>query len=307
MIVREKPNVLRLFFIMQGSIVPRVLPHLIFITVLSIGIVFAREHWPSKIFKFDGAPFSLVGIALSIFLGFRNSACYDRWWEGRRCWGQLVTSSRTLARQTLLLEKLGSGAAQSRPKILNDCYIFAHALVFKLRPESGFAGKSYGFSEASKGTSRDTEQDPDRVLTSIMNEIAHLRTSNLISDHDFQMFDGTLREMTNVQVACERLKNTPLPFGYTLLLHRTAYAFCFLIPFGFADTLGWGTPVVTALIAYTFFGLDALGDELEEPFGHHPNTLAIKAIATNIEIEMRRALGETILPSRQQPVDHVLV
>ncbi|MBB4349412.1 bestrophin family protein [Aliirhizobium cellulosilyticum] len=307
MIVREKPNLLRLFFIVQGSIVPRVLPHLIFITVLSITIVFAREHWPAKTFKFDGAPFSLVGIALSIFLGFRNSACYDRWWEGRRCWGQLVTSSRTLARQTLFIERLGPEASGSRSRVLKNCYVFAHSLVSRLRPDSGYSTTASGATKEPEPSKSASGLEPDQILTSIMDEFTELRVRKLISDHDFQMFDATLREMTQMQVACERLKNTPLPFGYTLLLHRTAYAFCFLIPFGFADTLGWGTPIVTALIAYTFFGLDALGDELEDPFGHHPNTLAIGAIATTIEIEMRRAVGETNLPSAPQPRDHILV
>jgi ion channel-forming bestrophin family protein len=307
MIVRDKPNLLRLFFIIQGSIVPRVLPHLIFITILSIAIVFAREQWPSKIFKFDGAPFSLVGIALSIFLGFRNSACYDRWWEGRKCWGQLVKSSRTLARQTLFLGDLGPEASGSRIKVLKSCYAFAHSLVSYLRPESGFSGRSYEPRVKSSVIGSTHEVRPDQFLTSIMGEFSALRARKIISDLDFQMFDATLQEMTQVHVACERLKNTPLPFGYTLLLHRTAYAFCLLIPFGFADTLGWGTPVVTALIAYTFFGLDALGDELEDPFGHHANTLAIKSIATHIEIDLRRALGETDLPATLSPIDHVLI
>lgn len=307
MIVRDKPNLLRLFFIVQGSIIPRVIPHLIFITVLSITIVFALEHWPAKTFKFDGAPFSLVGISLSIFLGFRNSACYDRWWEGRKCWGQLVASSRALANQTLFLEHLGLDAGASRLKILKNCYLFAHSLVSHLRPESGFGSKSLGVNNQPTPTGQSSHYQPDAILSSIMEEVTDLRIRKLISVHDFQMFDATVREMSQVQVACDRLKNTPLPFGYTLLLHRTAYAFCFLIPFGFADTLSWGTPIVTALIAYTFFGLDALGDELEDPFGDHPNTIAVAAIATNIEIDMRRALRESSLPPSPRPHNHVLI
>ena len=100
--------------------------------------------------------------------------------------------------------------------------------------------------------------------------------------------------------------NTPLPFAYTLLLHRTAYLFCFILPFGFADTLGWATPLAAMLVAYTFFGLDALGEELEEPFGLMPNNLPISAYATTIEIHLRSALGETDLPPMPVPIDYVL-
>ncbi|HEY0268294.1 MAG TPA: bestrophin family ion channel, partial [Methyloradius sp.] len=83
--------------------------------------------------------------------------------------------------------------------------------------------------------------------------------------------------------------------------------FCFLLPFGFADILGWATPFATALAAYTFFGLDALGDELGDPFGDLPNDLPIGALADTIEINLRESLGETNLPPLPQPVDYILM
>jgi len=307
MIVRDKPNLLRLFFIMQGSIVPRVLPHLIFISLLSISIVFVREHWPTRTFTFDGAPFSLVGIALSIFLGFRNSACYDRWWEGRKSWGQLAFCARDLSRKTLHLNELGTEAADLRRSILQRSYQFAGALVSYLQPEGPFSPKGHVCADQTINSDRANAGNPDAVLKLIARDLVDLRMRDILTDHDYRMLHDTVAEMARVQVICERLKNTPLPFGYTLLLHRTAYAFCFLIPFGFADTLGWGTPVVTALIAYTFFGLDALGDELEDPLGCHPNTLAIRSIASNIELEIKIDIGETELPDMPRVVDHVLV
>ncbi len=121
------------------------------------------------------------------------------------------------------------------------------------------------------------------------------------------MLDRTLADMSMVQTTCERIRTTPVPFGYTLLLHRTAYLFCFLLPFGFAEILGWATLLASVLVAYTFFGLDALGDELEEPFGLSANNLPLSALAETIELNMREALGETGLPPLPQPVNHVLI
>ena len=118
--------------------------------------------------------------------------------------------------------------------------------------------------------------------------------------------NDSLSQLTQALVGCERLSNTPLPFAYTLLLHRTAYLFCFLLPFGLADMLGWATPLAAMLVAYTFFGLDALGEELEEPFGMLPNSLPISAFATMIEIHLRSAMGETDLPPVPVPTDYVL-
>ena len=119
------------------------------------------------------------------------------------------------------------------------------------------------------------------------------------------MFDKSLTELNENQTSCERLNNTRVPFAYTLLLHRTAYIFCFLIPFGFTDILGWWTPVASLLVAYTLFGLDALSDELERPFSNIDNVLPIYAMATIIERDVCAAIGLP-LPKPVEPVDFIL-
>jgi putative membrane protein len=114
-------------------------------------------------------------------------------------------------------------------------------------------------------------------------------------------FDSTLTRMTGTAAACERIKGTPIPFSYTLLLHRTAYLYCFLLPFGLVDSVGALTPLVVAIVAYTFFGLDALGDEIEEPFGTSPNDLPLDALCRTIEIDLRESLGDTDIPPPLAP------
>jgi putative membrane protein len=113
--------------------------------------------------------------------------------------------------------------------------------------------------------------------------------------------DKTFTRMTAAAASCERIRNTPMPFSYALLLHRTAYMYCFLLPFGLVDTTGFMTPFVVAIVAYTFYGLDALGDELEEPFGLESNDLPLDTICRSIEISLGRTLGETDLPAPLRP------
>ena len=72
--------------------------------------------------------------------------------------------------------------------------------------------------------------------------------------------------------------------------------FCVLLPFGLASSLGWGTPVLSAVLAYAFFGLDQLGEEMEDPFGLEPNDLPLDALVRTIEIDQLDALGERPLP-----------
>jgi putative membrane protein len=112
--------------------------------------------------------------------------------------------------------------------------------------------------------------------------------------------------MTAAGASCERIKNTPIPFSYTLLLHRTAYLYCFLLPFGLVDSIGFMTPFVVAIVAYTFFGLDALGDEIAEPFGREPNDLPLDALCRTIEIDLREALRDQHVPAPLKPVNYFL-
>ena len=105
---------------------------------------------------------------------------------------------------------------------------------------------------------------------------------------------------------CERINSTPIPFTYTLLLHRTAYLYCFLLPFGLVDTIGFMTPFVVAIVAYTFFGLDALGDEIEEPFGKDANDLPLTAICRTIEINLRESLDDDQIPEPLTPLNFCL-
>ena len=116
-----------------------------------------------------------------------------------------------------------------------------------------------------------------------------------------------LTTLAGVQAGCERIRHTPVPFSYSLLLHRTAYMYCFALPFGLVDTTGFMTPFVVGLVSYTFFGLDAIGDEIEEPFGLLPNDLPLESICRRVEIDLLEALGETELPQPLKPVDYWLM
>ncbi len=307
MIVRPRPPLWKLFFILKGSIVTRILPQIFAVFVLSLVVVWAHRAFPGWVPAFNnGTAFALLGIALSIFLGFRNNACYDRWWEARKVWGKLVHVARSFARQTMMLDQL-PGAEGARAKLLHYVIAFTQSMVPHLRPDDGQAKAHKWLNSDEQAAFTASRNGPDFVLRKIGEILAELRGAGRVDAIDFQTLDETVKNLAEVQAACERLRFTPVPFGYTLLLHRTAYLFCFFIPFGFADMLGWGTPFATTLVAYTFFGLDALGDELEEPFGTLPNDLPIGAIADTIEINLREALGETNLPDLPQPKDYLLM
>ena len=111
--------------------------------------------------------------------------------------------------------------------------------------------------------------------------------------HHFQQ----IVELGNVQAGCDRILSTPLPFSYSVLLHRTVYCFCFILPFSLEASLGIWTPILVGLIAYLFLGLDALSEQLEEPFGLQDNDLPLNSMVRLIEREMLSSLGEELPPA----------
>lgn len=283
-----------MFFIVRGSIIMRIFPRILVITLMSALIVLTHRLLPDWLPAFESAPFALLGIALSVFLAFRNNACYDRWWEARKQWGELVTVTRTLSRQTMLLS---SKANEARCRLLNLAIGFTYALHDQLRSNA---------DPTTQNIPTKSGKSADYFLEEMQKEIVALREEGKLTDITYSLLDQSFCRLTTLQAACERILTTPVPFGYTLLLHRTAYIFCFLLPFGFADSLGWVTPFASALAAYTFFGLDALGDELEVPFSKQPNALPISTISRQIEIHLLRSMDIEKLPSIPQPENYIL-
>ena len=302
MILRPRPTGWQLLYILRGSIVPAVAPKVLAIFVLAVGVSALGELWhPLGIERVSVAPFSLVGLVLTIFLSFRNNACHERWWEGRRQWGELIVQSRSLARECAALLP---GDAALRTRVLRNAIGFAHALAARLREGDMQAAARPWIDDSQALSSR--LNTPDLLLARISAALAGARRDGAIDSLLYGVLEQRVTAMAGVQAACERIAGTPLPFAYTLLLHRCAWLFCVLLPFGLATTLGWATPIVSAVLAYAFFGLDQLGDETEEPFGTEPNDLPLDALVRTIEIDLLDSLGVRPLPAPLQPRDYQL-
>ncbi|MDX8467805.1 bestrophin family ion channel [Mesorhizobium sp. VK23B] len=296
MIVRPRPGFLHLFFIMRGSVVPRILPQIFGFAAYGALVVLIVRGLKLEFGNAGTAPFALLGVALSIYLGFRNNAAYDRWWEARKLWGQLVFDIRNLARaSTGLIEDRGELRG-----LLMDAVAFCHFLRGLLRRVDALQ-EARGFIGDEVEAVAKAANAPDALVRRMGARVAALRKSGAIDTIGYRILDERLSEIAAAQAGCERIMGTPLPFAYTLLLQRTAYVFCLLLPFGLASATGWATPLFTALIAYTFFGLDALSEELEDPFGTQPNDLALDGLCRVCEISVFEALGET--PPKMIPAD----
>ena len=300
MIVRPRPTLSQLFFITRGSIVPRVAPQIIGFALYAAVIVAAEKAFDLHLGSYGLAPFTLLGVTLSVYLVFRNNAAYDRWWEARKLWGQLVFDIRNFSRAAIALVPADSG--QVRP-LLMQAAGFCHLLRGHLRKIDA-SPEARKFIEADIASVLASSNKPDAVIRMVGRRIGALKSAGSIGPIDFRILDERLSSLAALQGGCERIAGTPLPFAYTLLLHRSAYLFCLLLPFGLAGSAGWYTLLFTAFITYSFFGLDALSEELEDPFGVAPNDLPLDSLCRVCEISVFEALGET--PPELLAADHYL-
>lgn len=298
MIIRPRVNQFAILFTLKGSIAKRIALRALMVTLLASAIVLVEMLHPSNFTKVNATPFTLLGLSLSIFMNFRNNACYDRWYEARKAWGEVIVHVRSVIRETHVIRE----SAQRRLLLLNLCG-FAHALNARLRREDEAAASAEWF------TPQHDAQVPDysgRILQTVGQQCSDLHEAGVLSEWRYMLLANHLTSLTQAQAVCERIKNTPLPFPYTLLLHRTIYLFCILLPFAMAEPLGWLTPLFTAIVSYTFFGLDAIADELEDPFGRDENDLPTDALVRGIERDILSELGTEPLPPALKPVDYVL-
>ena len=303
MIVREQASIFKLLFSWKGTILPKVLPPLGVVMLLST-IIGGLSY--IGFFNFPELPlvgFTLIGVVLSIFLGFKNSACYDRWWEARKLWGLLIANARHFDRDCRMLSQ------GRRERVIHHVIVFANVLRDRLRHQTANPTElveTSGMSQQALTQLYQQVNAPQYTLSLIQWELMQALKDGEISDIIYTQMNAHVTELSLVQTGCDRIATTPLPFAYSVLLNRTVYFFCFMLPFSLGSTLGLATPLLVGILAYTFLGLDALSSEIEEPFGTQSNALPLDAMVRTIEIELLGTLGKPT-PPPIQAMDHNLL
>ncbi|MDA8515550.1 bestrophin family protein [Citrobacter sp. Igbk 16] len=300
MIVRPQQHWLRLIFVWHGSVLSKIFSRLLLNFLLSIAVIIMLPWYTMLGIKFTLAPFSILGVAIAIFLGFRNNACYSRYVEARHLWGQLMIASRSLLREvkTTLPDDAELG------QFVRLQIAFAHCLRMTLRRQPQAEPLTKYLSESDLQTVFASQSPANRILLLMGEWLAVRRRNGQLSDILFHSLNNRLNDMSAVLAGCERIANTPVPFAYTLILHRTVYLFCIMLPFALVVDLHYMTPFISVLISYTFISLDTLAEELEDPFGTENNDLPLDAICNAIEIDLLQMNDETAVPAKHMPDKH---
>lgn len=287
MIVRPRENWFRLLFVWNGSVLSSIIPQLCFMAVVSTLAVFTHGRVFGAKIPLNTAPFTLFGVALAIFLAFRNNASYERFNEARHLWGILLIASRTLTSQMLCYVPERADTLRIAQSIVG----FVYALKHELRgtdPTTDFR-RLLNCEQAEIANSQIYK--PMFILNEIRRELSLPKHRTHTPDTKLWMFDAQIDELGKALGGCERIALTPIPFAYSVLLHRTVYAYCVLLPFGLVDSTEFFTPLLCVFIAYTLIALEAIASEVADPFSVAPNALALDAMSRNIERSVLELCG----------------
>lgn len=288
--IRRPIQPFRLLFIMQGSYFKRLIVPQTLLFVFSFAVYYYQTHIAVNPIPLNPSVFALLGISLAIFHGFCNGAAYDRFWEGRKLWGMLVCSSRNVARQVLTLPAVEVAEKQ---RFIRLVIAYAHCLRHQLRQENHEATLKRILPADEAATFMGWAFVP-LLLTQAMGKIvADWHSQGKIDLLQWQNIDTSLGEIDHIQGSCERISNTPIPFAYFVLLHRTVYLYCFMLPFGLGNTIGWVTPFLVAFIGYTFMALNEIVDEISDPFQASENGLPLGMMCDTIETQLAGLSGQS--------------
>ena len=296
MIVRDKPGLWPLLFAMRGSILPRIAPQILGFAAFA-GAVLWIDRRVVGLPHPDGTSFTVFGIALSLFLGFRNNAAYDRWWEARRLWGGLLADLRSLGREVEIC--IADPGRQARILRLALAVVHLHRLNLR-RLAADDAARAWQTEALA-----DAPHPPDAALDAIGREIAEGAAQGQIDGFGLRTLTGRLSGMALAQAGCERILSTPLPFVYSLLIFRTVYVYCLLLPLALLEPAGLLTPLFAGIVAYVFFGLAEVTEELAHPFSATANGLPLDAICRTAEIALAPRLGQ-VAPKPLTPHNYFL-
>lgn len=297
--IRRPIEPLKMLFVLQGSYFKRLIVPQVLLFIFSFLIYFYQTHIATEPVPLNPSVFAILGISLAIFHGFCNNAAYDRFWEGRKLWGTLVWLSRNIARQVLTLPNVSMAEKQA---FIRHQIAFVHSLRQQLRGEDNTANLQRLLTVEEQQAVVGQDFIALR-LTQIMGQmLANWQAEQKIDGWQWQSLDNTLGEITHIQAGCERINNTPIPYAYFVLLHRTVYLYCFMLPFGLGNAIGWVTPFVVSFVGYTFMALNEIVDEISEPFGTGENELPLGMMCDTIETQLAMLSHQQFAPEQKPPV-----
>jgi putative membrane protein len=262
----------------RGDTFRKLIPVMIGIGLYSAGVAWLEiEYWQlsqGSHVKNVTVMHTMLGFVISLLLVFRTNTAYDRWWEGRKLWGSLVNNSRNLAIKMAVMLR------DKEDKEIMRRLIPAFASVLNLHLKN--ADISHELFDDATLASDHYNHKPNQIAKAIMARVDEMYRDGKITGDQLIILNDEVRSFLDICGACERIKNTPIPYSYSAFIKKFIFFYVMTLPFGYVFQLGYYVIPVVVFIFYVLASLELIAEEIEDPFGDDPNDLPTARIAENI-------------------------
>ncbi|MFT3935324.1 MAG: bestrophin family ion channel [Chitinophagaceae bacterium] len=280
-----------LFKLHKSDTIRKLMPLLIGVAVYSAIVTYAETNWlhlpDSSHVKSIPVLHSLLGFVISMLLVFRTNTAYDRWWEGRKLWGALVNNSRNLAIKLSAMLPVDDAVNRSFFRKIIPAY--AYALKKHLGHESTRISLFDNDEHLEQLINKD-KHVPNQVAALMFKHIQQLYAQGKINGDQLIVLNGELLSFTDICGACERIKNTPIPYSYSAFIKKFIFFYVITLPFGYVFSLGYIIVPIVTFVFYVLASLEIIAEEVEDPFGGDENDLPLDKIAANIHRHINELL-----------------
>ena len=265
------------------------IPAMIGLVILACGLCYLHIQMKCVTFRSTTVMHSLLGFVISMLLVFRTNTAYDRWWEGRKMWGEMVNHSRNL------MMKLNAYIPRERKDLKNNfrSLITNYAFVLKEHLRDGFKPDQLEDCAVLRVAELSRyEHVPNKIAGQIYLEIEKLKNEKIITSDQVIILNEELRSFTNIVGACERIKGTPIPYSYSTFIKRIIFLYSITLPVGLIADLKWATVPITVFVFYTLASIELIAEEIEDPFGNDTNDLPTDEISERIKKNLKEIVEE---------------
>jgi putative membrane protein len=267
-----------IFHIAKSDTLYKLWPQLIAMGIIAFIITYLELRYLSEynFLTHTAEIYSLIGFSLSLLLVFRTNTAYDRWWEGRKKWGELLNNSRQLSIKIAEMELTNADKTFFRRMISN----FAEALKENLR--KGVKLDDLDLTEDELTYLSKCQHIPNSIVQLMYKKLNELKRNGQLTEVDLLYLDTNLNSFLDISGACERIRNTPIPYSYSMFLKKFIFIYVATVPIAFVSSLGYGTIFMAIFVFYVLVSIEILAEELEDPFGEDDNDLPLDDICLKI-------------------------
>ena len=261
-------------------------PALIFMFIYATSL-YALVNWQDWHFISTMAMHQLLGTVLGLFLVFRTNSAYDRWWEGRKLWGSMVNNTRNLAFKIKVFT--GNGAKDEHKWFAHIIPNLPKALKEHLRGKVNVDTLDI-IDDNMLAELTKSKHVPNTLSLMMYERVNNLYKQGNISGEQLLALDRELKEFSDIVGACERIKNTPIPFSYAMYIKKFIFVYLLTLPIGLVGEEGLITVPIVLLITYVLLGVELIAEEIEDPFGKDINDLPTDVLSDKIKENVQEIL-----------------